>query len=278
MQNEVVSSTTDTPAPGETAASPSCLALHGLGGGPYEIGPLIDALKADGIRVEAPILPGHEPVGPIMPASSWRDWATASEAAFDALAAAGRPVVVIGFSTGGTLALRLASRRPVARMVLLAPFLAIRYSGLIPLHPASYLRHLANLIPDLPRRPPAVRDRVMRRWAAGRDGFRTFNLHATISALELIDEVKSLVCEITTPTLIIQGRLDTVVEPSNARWLHRQLGAPTKALVNLPRSDHLVALDRDRDSVIALTVQFVRDGTLPAAHDLQDRELAGTGR
>ena len=41
---------------------------------------MIDALRADGIRVEAPILPGHEPVGPIMPASSWRDWATASEA------------------------------------------------------------------------------------------------------------------------------------------------------------------------------------------------------
>ena len=229
MQNELVSSTTDASAPGETETSPSCLALHGLGGGPYEIGPLIDALKADGLRVEAPVLPGHEPVGPIMPASSWRDWATASEAAFDALAAAGGPVVVIGFSTGGTLALRLATRRPVARMVLLAPFLAIRYSGLIPLRPASYLRHLAKLIPDLPRRPPAVRDPVMRRWAASHDGFRTFNLHATISALELIDEVKSLVCEITTPTLIIQGRLDTVVEPSNARWLYRQLGATTKA-------------------------------------------------
>jgi len=53
--------------------SPSCLALHGLGGGPYEIGPLIDALKADGLRVEAPILPGHEPLGPVMPALSWRE-------------------------------------------------------------------------------------------------------------------------------------------------------------------------------------------------------------
>ena len=132
-----------------------------------------------------------------MPASNWRDWATASEVAFDALAAAGGPVVVVGFSTGGTLALRLATRRPVARMVLLAPFLAIRYSWLIPLRPASYLRHLAKLIPDLPRRPPAVRDPAMRRWASGHDGFRTFNVQATISALELIDEVKSLVCEIT---------------------------------------------------------------------------------
>ncbi len=253
----------DVPAPDHAAESPSCLALHGLGGGPYEIGPLIDALEADGLRVDAPILPGHEPKSPVMPASNWRDWATASEAAFDALATAGRPVVVIGFSTGATLALRLATRRPVARMVLLAPFLAIRYSGLIPLRPTSYLRHIARLIPNLPRRPPAVRDPLMRRWASGHDSFRTFSLHSAISALELIDEVKSVVPAITTPTLIIQGRLDTVVEPKNARWLHRHLGATAKALVKLPQSDHLIMLDRDREIAIAATREFVRDGTLP---------------
>ncbi len=270
MQNEAASSGIDALVPDESLRLPSCLALHGLGGGPYEIAPLIDALRADGLRVEAPILPGHEPLGPIMPASSWRDWAKASEAAFDALAATGGPVVVIGFSTGGTLALRLATRRPVVRMVLLAPFLAIRYSGLIPLRPVSYLRQLAKLIPDLPRRPPAVRDPTMRRWASSHDGFRTFNLHATISALELIDEVRPLVGEITTPTLIIQGRLDTVVEPFNARWLHSELGATTKGLMILPRSDHLIALDRDRHRAIAATLEFVRDGTLPPECDPPD--------
>jgi carboxylesterase len=267
MHNEVARAGTDAPVPTESVSLPSCLALHGLGGGPYEIGPLIDALRADGLRVEAPVLPGHKPIGRIMPASHWRDWASESEMAFDALAATGGPVVVIGFSTGGTLALRLATCRPVARMVLLAPFLAIRYSGLIPLRPASYLRQLAKVIPDLPRRPPAVRDPVMRRWASAQDGFRTFNLQATISALELIDEVSQHMCEITTPTLIIQGRLDTVVEPFNARWLHSQLGATTKGLMILPRSDHLVALDRDRNRAIAATVQFVRDGTLPPECD-----------
>ena len=110
-----------------------------------------------------------------------------------------------------------------------------KWNGSI-LRPASYLRHLAKVIPDLPRRPPAVRDPEMRRWASSQDGFRTFNLLATISALELIDEVTPLVGEITTPTLIIQGRLDTVVEPFNARWLYSQLSATAKALM-IPRRE-----------------------------------------
>ena len=241
----------------------SCLVLHGLGGGPYELGPLIAALEANGLRVSAPVLPGHEGRGSTMPPSRWQDWASTAEVAFDALASHGKPVVVLGFSTGGTLALRLATRRPVARLVLLAPFLAIRYCGLIPLRPASYLRQLAQVMPNLPRRPPAVRDSEMRRIVAASDRFRTFNLYATLSALELIEEVKPSIPRITTPTLIFQGELDTVVEPGNAKWLLRHHGSSHKELVMLPRSDHLVALDRERDVVIARTLDFVRDSDEP---------------
>ncbi|WP_435009506.1 alpha/beta hydrolase [Tundrisphaera lichenicola] len=235
---------------------PSCLVLHGLGGGPYEMAPLTEALEAEGIRVLAPILPGHEGPGRVMPASDWRDWASASESAFDQLAAEGRPVVVLGFSTGGTLALRLATRRPVARLVLLAPFLAIRFSGLVPIRPASYLRRIARIIPDIPRRPPAVRDREVRRRVAGLAQFQTFSLRSTLSALELIEEVRRLVPEITTPTLILQGKRDTVVEPADALWLYRKIGANPKALVVLPRSDHLIAYDRESDRAIAEALDF----------------------
>ena len=75
--------------------------------------------------------------------------------------------------------------------------------------------------------------------------------------LELIDTVKPLVPAITIPTLIIQGRLDSVVEPAGASWLQQHLGASEKSLVVLPRSDHLVSLDSERDRVIALTREFL---------------------
>lgn len=236
---------------------PSCLILHGLGGGAYELTPVIEALEAEGLRVSSPVLPGHGGPGPIMPSSCWRDWAATVESAYDELAAEGAPVVVVGFSTGGTLSLYLSGRRTVARQVLLAPFLAIRFGHLLPMRPAFWLRHLARVLPNLRRRPPAVRDREMRRRVAAAEGYRTFNVAAALSALELIEEVEAMVPTITIPTLIVQGRLDTVVEPRNATWLHDHLGSTQKALVLLPRSDHLVALDRDREQVIAMTRDFV---------------------
>ncbi|WP_165221415.1 alpha/beta hydrolase [Aquisphaera insulae] len=234
-----------------------CLILHGLGGGPYELEPLIGSIEKAGFRVAAPTLPGHDGPGPGMPASAWSEWAAAAESAFDQLVPDSADVSVLGFSTGGTLALRLASRRPVSRLVLIAPFLEIRHAGLLPVRPIRYLRHVARLIPSLPRRGPAVRDPEARRRAAAADRFRTFSLRAAASALELIEEVRPILPTIQTPALILQGIRDSVVEPRGAEFVLETLGARQKRLVLLPNSDHLVALDLDRDAVEREVLSFL---------------------
>jgi carboxylesterase len=254
---------------GVPAARPlGCLLLHGLGGGPYELGRLPEALREAGFLVTAPVLPGHEGPGPQMPDSRWEDWLATTHQAYDALvSSAGRPPVVLGFSTGATLGLRLALEQPLAALVLLAPFLAIRFSGLVPLRPLSYLRRFAQVVPQLPRRPPAVRDPAMRRWAAAQSCFNTFSMGATVSALELIESVTPRVAEIPVPCLIQQGKLDTVVEPANAEWLHNHLGSTPKRLAWYARSDHLLALDRQRSDVESDLLGFLASLARPNERD-----------
>ncbi len=249
---------------------PACLVLHGLGGGAFELAPLIEGLIRAGCAVLAPTLPGHEVRGPVMPGSTWPEWIATAEAGFDELASLGRPVVVLGFSTGGTLALLLATRRPVARLVLLAPFLAIRYAGLIPLPASLYLRPFARFLPDLPRRPAPVRDPETRRRVDAIERFRTFSLRATLSALELIDRVKPILPTIDVPTLILQGARDTVVDPPAAARLARRLGLAHKVLLRFPRSDHLLALDFERGRVVAACVSFALDPGLPPVQRMDD--------
>jgi carboxylesterase len=165
---------------------------------------------------------------------------------------------VIGFSTGGTLALELAASESVDRLVLIAPFLAIRFSPLVPLPTENWLGLIAHWIPHLPRRSPAVRDRAMRHWAAQQDRFRTFSLRATMSALALIDRVKGLLPAIQAPSLILQGKKDMVVEPAQAQWLFDQLGSKEKKLLWFEDSDHLVALDHERERAIEAVIEFLQ--------------------
>jgi carboxylesterase len=248
-----------------------CLLLHGLGGGPYELGRLPEALREAGFHVHAPILPGHEGPGPQMPDSRWEDWLATAHRAYEQLVSSiGRPAVVLGFSTGATLGLRLAVDQQLAGLVLLAPFLAIRFSGLVPLRPVSYLRRLAQFVPQLPRRPPAVRDARMRRWAAGQDPFKTFSLGATVSALELIESVTPRVGEITVPCLLQQGKLDTVVVPANAAWLYKHLGSERKRLAWYVRSDHLLALDRQRSVVESDVLGFLSSLSQSSGQDVKE--------
>ena len=251
---------------------PACLVLHGLGGGAFELRPLIEGLERAGCAVLAPTLPGHEVLGPVMPGSTWPEWVATAEAGFDELARRGRPVVVLGFSTGGTIALMLATRRPVARLVLLAPFLAIRFGGLIPLPASLYLRPFARWMPDLPRRPAPVRDPEARRRIDAVERFRTFSLRATLSALELIDRVGPLLPTIVVPTLILQGARDTVVDPPAAARLARRLGSAHKVLLRFPRSDHLLALDFERGRVVAACVSFALDPGQSSVQRMDDPE------
>lgn len=235
----------------------ACLALHGLGGGPYEFGGLLDQLRSRSIVVDAPVLPGHEGPGPFMGRAGWPEWTQMAADRFESLASGGRPVTILGFSTGATLALWLAGRYPVDRMVLMAPFLGVRHLARLPVPTDRYLRGIARVLPHVPRRTPAVRDRQGRRTIRDAELFRTFSLKAAVSALELIEQVKPTVAGIDAPTLILQGRHDSVVEPAGAAWLFDHLGSPDKRIEWLERSDHLIAIDHDRETVAAMAAAWL---------------------
>jgi carboxylesterase len=192
-----------------------------------------------------------------MPPSRWEDWVACVDDAYTALAKAGGAVSVVGFSTGGTLGLGLCRRRAVRRIAVLSPFLAIRYTTRLPFKSATAIRLMLKVMPDLPRREPPVRDPEMRAWVTKQERYRTFSLAATLSALDLIERTRPEVAKVETPALIIQGRKDSVVEPAESVWLRDRLGSREKRLLWMERSDHLVALDYDRERVAREVAEFL---------------------
>jgi carboxylesterase len=244
---------------GSTQADTACLLLHGLGGGVYEMELLGQFLHRQGFTVQGISYPGHDRAATKMPASTWQQWFSHILNTYLHLTQHYRQVNVIGFSTGCPLGLHLATLQPVHKLVLLSPYLAIRYQWYYLLPPEAYLYAFGWLVEDLPRLSLPIRDRETRTAAERVFFFKTFNLAAVRSAAQLIDIVKPQVPSITAPTLIIQPSQDSVVAPWGAEWLYNNIGAVQKKLHWLEQSDHICPLDLEREQVFSLVGNFCKE-------------------
>lgn len=237
----------------------AALLVHGLGGGPYEVQWLGEAIhERTGLTVRALQLPGHQARSTWMPVSGYEEWTSAVAQEMEGLRGSG-PVHLVGFSTGGTICLRVAESAAMeGRVVLLAPFIRVYKPKLLPVR-AEVLLDAFPKLEIVPRRGPRLRDRALRREVSRCLPFATMNLHAARSAKALGEAAMAELSAVRAPVLIVQGAKDGVVDPAGAEEILEGLGGE-KRLVVLPESDHLIALDAERERVFDEVVEFLRPG------------------
>jgi carboxylesterase len=242
---------------GSTKAEEACLLLHGLGGGVYEMELLGQFLHQQGFTVQGINYPGHDRPMVRMPSSTWQQWFQHILSTYVQLTQTHQRVNVIGFSTGCPLALYLATLQPVNQLVLLSPYLAIRYQWYYLLPPEAYLFSVGWWVEDVPRFGLLIRDRDIKAEAERVMFLKTFNLRAVRSAAQLINIVKPGVPSLEVPSLIIQSVRDSVVAPWGAQWLYNQLETSRKEIHWLKQSDHIIPLDVEREQAFALIGNFL---------------------
>lgn len=239
----------------------ACLLLHGLGGGVYEMQPLGEILHRQGWTVQGIAYPGHDRPARKMPRSIWQQWFESILSAYQSLAETHDSVALVGFSTGCPLALYLAASHPVDRLVLLSPYLKIRYEWYFGFPLEVYARTLGYVIEDVPRFRLPIRDRQMEVAARKVAFFQTFNMAAVRSAIQLIENyAKPIIPKIANPTLILQSKRDSVVDPAGADYIYRTIASADKELVWLTESDHIITLDLERQQVFDKVGAFLGQG------------------
>jgi len=87
--------------------------LHGFGGTPFEMEPLVPALEELGCTVVLPAYPGHGTTVDDFRTTFFPDWLGCAERHFLALTREHARVLLIGFSMGGSIALSLAAKHRV---------------------------------------------------------------------------------------------------------------------------------------------------------------------
>lgn len=237
---------------------PPCLLIHGFTGTPYEIRALAEHLHARGHAALGLRLAGHGESLLQLEQTTWEDWYrdVASECA--TLVRTHGPVVAIGVSTGALLAAHLAHERPrdVLGLCFIATALALgdwraRF-GLPIVARVPWLRRRLRFIPKTPGSDIADDE------ARGRHPSHiAIPLSGALSLLALQRRVRRELPAITHPSVLIHGALDRTCPPSNVEMLVRALGTKPRRTVILPRSAHVVTVDRERELVMAAVGEFV---------------------
>ena len=238
---------------GPADAATACLLIHGFSGSPPEMRPLGEYLAARGIRVEGVRLAGHGTEPEALSDLTWLDWLRSAREGLDRARHGRRRenVMIVGFSMGGLLGLHLCAEHSnwIGGLVTISSpvFFQDRRIHLIPI-----VRHIFpwhNV-----RRPGKHTDpEAHTRYHS----YRRYPLIAVDYLLDLMRVTRKILPDVTTPTLIMHGMQDSVINPKSALYLHKHLGSEQKELVWWHNSGHGVPFDSEREMVWDRVLEFI---------------------
>jgi carboxylesterase len=261
------------------------LLIHGLGGTPKEMRYVAQGLARAGHTVHVPQLAGHCGTASDLKATGWADWYATVEAEHRLLRERCDSVVAGGLSMGALLAVHHAASHPndVSALCLYAPSLWLDGWG-IPWYSRFFKlitqKWLADWVQFAERDPWGIKDprlralveQAIRSGDSSKAGIAALPGSLMLELRWLVREVKQEVGRVLQPALIVHPREDDRASLRNLAFLQSNLGGLAETVV-LNDSYHVVTLDRQRQLVVSLTLDFVsRVGQLPSRIDAEADE------
>jgi carboxylesterase len=242
--------------PGDPVLSHAVLLVHGFLGSPADFGDLPQALHAKGLAVRSIRLPQHGTIPSALVGAKPGQFLAAVEEARAALAADHAKVSVVGFSVGGTLALRSAKASAPHRLVLVNPYLGeLATPAWSPFATDSLLPVAAKLTRRV-LRPPGMTRCNDPAGVARQRAYFTVPLEPVVALAGFArkEPLDAPECQ----TLLLLSREDRTAPSSRAEaWFAAAKVPPTREKVVFDASDHLLFLDHDREAAAAAIVSWL---------------------
>jgi carboxylesterase len=219
---------------------------HGFTGSPLSVLPWAQHLADQGFAVSVPLLPGHGTGWRALARSGWREWAGAFDDSYRELAGRTDACYVAGLSMGGAVALRAASRHPVAGVAVVNPGLSfydrrIRIIGIL-----KYFQR--TTAPIVEANPTA---------AITNDGdYSRTPLAAVHQLKKLYGATVRGLPRVTAPVIVFKSDIDEVVPPSSLAMIRRRLRSAALEVVPLPNSGHVATMDSDAPRIFERSTRF----------------------
>jgi carboxylesterase len=206
--------------------------VHGIAGSPAQVRTLGEFLAGEGLKVYAPLLPGHGTHHSNLYFIGWREWYDHVVVEYQRLCKLHSEVYVIGFSLGAALSLRLAAEFPVKKLVVISTPL-YWFSDRLPLYNLLRIfRYFARNSRAFPKKLPETVDGPEYMI------YKRVPLDALWAVVELSWEVQARLKDISSPTLILHSRRDIAARPRGARKVYQQISSCVRRLVWLHKTRH----------------------------------------
>ncbi len=210
--------------------------VHGLLASPVEVRSFGERLEALGYPVIGVRLKGHGTSPWDLRERSWEDWLDSVKEGYEIMSAFVDRICLVGFSTGGSLVLRLAADHPerLAGVVTIAAPLKLRDRNMI----FVPLVHGANRVL---RWVPAFEGIMPFRSMSSEHpdiNYRYVPIRCLYELRRLIDNMEEGLADVKCPVTLIQGTEDSLVEPISAEMIHKKLGTDNKNVVMVSTTRH----------------------------------------
>lgn len=225
----------------QTSNGHGVLLIHGLLASPAELRAYGEYLAQQGYTVLGVRIKGHGTSPCDLRDRTWQEWYASTKMGLEILQGYCTKPFVIGFSTGGALALLLAAEfgQTIAGYVAVSVPVKFAQSSfmLVPMLHSSHkvvkwmasLESLKPYIDNIPEHPAI--------------NYRSIPIKSLYELRQLIEETETALPTITAPGLIIYADADPIVSSDSAEWLYSKLDTVNSRLIIVKAERHGILME-----------------------------------
>ncbi len=229
------------------------LLIHGFTGTHYEMDPLAEYLEKLGHKTKNITLPGHETTPEDMAQTKWHQWTTYAQKELDELKQKYEKVYVAGLSMGGAITLYLGANNPDLQgiITMATPYKPTNWK----MQALAYLPFLKYLIPW--NKPLEEEWEDKEREKLHKSYYDKFHTQSVLELIQLLNNVKKLLPQITIPILSIHSKNDVIILPVQTKEIHERIGSKDKTAAFLKNGAHVVTMDAGREEAFEIIKEWL---------------------
>ncbi|MFX1568057.1 MAG: alpha/beta hydrolase [Promethearchaeota archaeon] len=227
------------------------LMIHGGGGGTcVDLKPLGEDLhKKGGYTISIPLLPGFGTSPEELKNINIEDWKSALYEELAILKQKCNKIIVGGHSMGAILTLILAANNEFDGIFTISALVGVK----------SFLFKLVPLFKIFVKYHHVTAEKFIKETDGKWIGYDRIPVNIGIKIKILLNEMKKLLPQVSCPSLLFQGRLDSDIKKNSMDYIFRTISAQKKKKIWLEHNEHPILESPDHSQIVSELFNFIQE-------------------